>query len=493
MQVQELFAVMGVEFDQAQFRAAYVAIDKLALGYAALGAAVAASAFAFYKTVNSVAEAGFEIQRTADKLGVSTDALQEWRYAARVSGVDAAKLEIGMQFLATKLNNAAHGSYEAQRGLAEMGVHSAFLNGKLKPLDVTLTEISKKFQALGPQAQRTAAARFGFGRAGAGIIPLLEQGPEKLQKLFEDAHKSGVVMGKDLIDRSIEYRKNILLLGEAFSGLKIAMFGQFVNANQLIVKFTEWINNNRLQISIWFKNLIDEIGSWANVFIRTLRLIYEGWRDLLYVIDQFDKELNGVLWPTVLAIGAAFLAAFNPILSLITAISLVAEDIWVYKHGGHSLIGAIIENWDVILEKLKEKIGEFTTYAKKELSDFGTWFIGWISDLSQKFTNTKLGKLLTMDFAVDAVGTVSDKLADLHLPGAALNGGIDSTRGGNGAYREQAYNRFMGGDAPVVHQTISLHGVDLSQHAEIKKHVRDGAQEAMENIWQSTWGAFPNP
>ncbi len=393
-----------------------------------------------------------------------------------------------MQFLSTKLNNAAHGSFEAQRGLAEMGIHSAFLHGKLKPLDVALTEISKKFQALGPQSLRTAAARFGFGRAGAGIIPLLEQGPEALKRLFDDAHKSGVVMGKDLIDRSIEYRKNILLLGEAFRGLKIALFGQFVQANQLLVKFTEWLNNNRLQISIWFKKLIDEIGSWANVFIRTLRLIYEGWRDLLYVIDQFDKQLNGVLFPTVMAIGAAFIAAFNPILSLITAIALVAEDIWVYKHGGHSLIGAIIENWDVILEKLKEKISEFVGWSKKELLEFGTWMLNWTEVLFQKFANSKLGKLLTMDFAVSGVGALSDAIAE-----ARRTGGRNLLEPILGPTVGPAPRGIPTGDAPVVNQVWNLTGVDLSKHEEFRRHSREGTIEAMQEIWDKTWGAIPNP
>lgn len=476
MVVNELFAVLGLEYDQAKFRAAYIAIDKLALGYAAVAAAAAAATFAFFKNINSVAELGFEVQRTADKLGITTDSLQELRFGAQTAGVDSEKLEIGMQFLATKLDHAAHGSFEASRGLAEMGVKGAMLHGKLKPLDVALSEIADKFKSLGPQAQRTAAARFGFGRAGAGLIPYLELGSEGMKEAARQAHKFGVVMDADLIQRSVQYRKNLLLLSQAFQGLKIAMFGPQVGARNFISTLTEWINKNRELIASGFTKFVEQAGYVVTMFWRALRLVYEVVRDIAAFLPDMTAPL--------IAIGAGLMLAFAPLTTFFTFLASELEDIWVYKHGGDSMIGRIIDNWGFLMGILKEKFGDFTTWVKKEFVDFGIWLQNWVRSLP--LMHAILGD------APAGVPGVNGSTAPWKPPSGeeGMKNLLSRFIPTPPTWNQAGANMSAPGGA-AVH--VEFNGINPNDTHKVAGVIRDAVDDALTSHYQAAYSAVPNP
>src|SRR5690554_184809 len=71
---------------------------------------------------NSTATLGDNAAKTADKLGLSIETLQELRYAGERSGIGANTIDMAMQRMVRRLAEAAKGSGEAKGALEELGM-----------------------------------------------------------------------------------------------------------------------------------------------------------------------------------------------------------------------------------------------------------------------------------------------------------------------------------------------------------------------------------
>ena len=100
-------------------------VGKVGAGLAAgAGAAAAGIAFAGKKVVdfaNDVSSAGDEIDKMSQKIGISTDAYQEWAYVFERSGADVNNLQTGMKTLSGVITDAANGSDSAAKKLEAVG------------------------------------------------------------------------------------------------------------------------------------------------------------------------------------------------------------------------------------------------------------------------------------------------------------------------------------------------------------------------------------
>ena len=89
------------------------------LGGALIGAATVGGLGALIDRSISAADA---IGKTADKIGVGVEALQELRFAAKASGVEQQTLDMALQRFTRRAAEAAQGTGEAKDALAQMGI-----------------------------------------------------------------------------------------------------------------------------------------------------------------------------------------------------------------------------------------------------------------------------------------------------------------------------------------------------------------------------------
>jgi hypothetical protein len=89
------------------------------LGSALIGAATVGGLGALIDRSISAADA---IGKTADKIGVGVEALQELRFAARASGVEQQTLDMALQRFTRRAAEAAQGTGEAKDALAQMAI-----------------------------------------------------------------------------------------------------------------------------------------------------------------------------------------------------------------------------------------------------------------------------------------------------------------------------------------------------------------------------------
>jgi hypothetical protein len=83
--------------------------------------------------VNRSISAADAIGKTADKIGVGVEALQELRFAAKASGVEQQTLDMALQRFTRRAAEAAQGTGEAKDALAQLGITLRSQDGSPPP------------------------------------------------------------------------------------------------------------------------------------------------------------------------------------------------------------------------------------------------------------------------------------------------------------------------------------------------------------------------
>jgi hypothetical protein len=128
--------------------------DIRTLGGALIGAATVGGLAAVVDRSMSTADA---IGKTADKIGVGVEALQELRFAAKASGVEQT-LDVALQRFTRRAAEAAQGTGEAKDALAQMGIVLRDQSGNLRRSEDLLGDVADAFARIEDPAERVRLA-----------------------------------------------------------------------------------------------------------------------------------------------------------------------------------------------------------------------------------------------------------------------------------------------------------------------------------------------
>ena len=197
-------------------------VGKVGAGLAAgAGVAAAGIAFAGKKVVdfaNDVSAAGDEIDKMSQKIGISTDAYQEWSYVFERSGADVNNLQTGMKTLSGVITDAANGSASAAEKLSAVGISLEEINGLSQEDQLSL--VISRLQEMGEGSERTAAATDLLGRSATDMAAVLNMTAEDTQALIDEAHEYGMVMSEEAVASSAAYQDSLTKLQGTLGGLK---------------------------------------------------------------------------------------------------------------------------------------------------------------------------------------------------------------------------------------------------------------------------------
>ena len=98
------------------------------------------------------------IGKTADKIGVGVEALQELRFAAKASGVEQQTLDMALQRFTRRAAEAAQGTGEAKDALAQMGIALRDQSGNLRSSEDLLGDVADAFARIEDPAERVRLA-----------------------------------------------------------------------------------------------------------------------------------------------------------------------------------------------------------------------------------------------------------------------------------------------------------------------------------------------
>lgn len=229
---------------------------RAAKGVAAIGTAAAAG---FAVLVKRSLDAADNIAKVADSIGISTDALQEYRFAADLSGVSTEALDSGFQAFAKRIGELRAGTGTLLTFLNKMDPAFAGLVQRADSTEEALDLLLKKIGSFESQSDRAALSAAAFGRsAGVDMTNLVRGGTEALEEMRRKARDLGLVMSEDLL-RNAETTKDQLTLLAAVIKTKVTV--EILKLAPEIGRLAERFTEGLPKLIAWVR----QFGEWAGL------------------------------------------------------------------------------------------------------------------------------------------------------------------------------------------------------------------------------------
>lgn len=197
-----------------------------------------------------------QLTDAAEKIHVSTDALQEWRHVAIETGADASAADTAIAGFTRRLGEATSGlSKRGMRPFEALGFTREELQ-QFKSVEDALAEVTKRIASLSSEAERAAVTE------KLGLEPLqnaLRRPGDEIEGLRQQAHALGVVMDAELIRRADQADKKFDQLSRV---IDIQLKSAFVDLAPAIVRAIGLI----AQLAT---ALADVVDGWRRVEDRT--------------------------------------------------------------------------------------------------------------------------------------------------------------------------------------------------------------------------------
>lgn len=130
----------------------------------------------------------------ADRIGISTEALTQFRHASELTGVGSKNLDMSLQRMTRRISEAAQGSGEAAPALKQLGLDAQAL-GQMTP-DQQLYALSDAFTQVESQSERVRLAFKLFDSEGVGMVNMLANGSDGLRSMADEADRLGITLSR---------------------------------------------------------------------------------------------------------------------------------------------------------------------------------------------------------------------------------------------------------------------------------------------------------
>jgi lambda family phage tail tape measure protein len=277
---------------QGQAKNAALGFNNLKGAVAGFGAAIAGSAIVagLGAIVKKSIDAGGELDDLRQKTGVSAAALFAIGNAAKVAGVDMDTVGKGLGKLNINLVKAAEGNEDLAQKFKRLGVDVKDAKGQVVPADKALKQIADRFADMPDGAQKAAAAVALFGKGGADLIPLLNEGAAGLERFkskltpkeFEEFTKRSDLFGESLTE-----------LGIKTQGFGLELTDALLPALQSILEVFADLFDTKQDWTALFKVITVGIRIVATVIYAMVKLVDQLAKAVVYTFDAIRLAVQG--------------------------------------------------------------------------------------------------------------------------------------------------------------------------------------------------------
>ena len=212
--------------------------------------------------------------------GIAADSLQAYVNAGKLAGVEQATIEKGLRRLAQSMREADQGVATYADAYKALGVSVRDSDGNLKESEVVLAQLADRFKEMPNGATKAALAMEIFGRSGAQLIPMLNEGGDALERWNYQTSAN--------FSQNAEYfNDQITMLGFGFDGFRKQL------ADALLPTLNELVGV--------FQEIFDSENDWTGLFkvievaIRSVAFAIMGAIALAKELIEFAKATKDVI------------------------------------------------------------------------------------------------------------------------------------------------------------------------------------------------------
>lgn len=207
-------------------------------------AGVTASVGAALSALKGAIDLADETRDLSIRLGVSTETLSEFRYAAQQTGTDMDALGKGMKILSKNAAAALNPISSQAKVFDALGIKVTDASGNLKQLDDLIPEIAEKFKGLEDGTTKAALAQALFGKSGLELTEFLNQGADGLQTMADKARALGIVINEETADAADKFNDDLADLKASAGGLALQVAQELLPAvDDLVVSMKDFVSD----------------------------------------------------------------------------------------------------------------------------------------------------------------------------------------------------------------------------------------------------------
>ena len=400
---------------------------------------------------NKYAAAGDHIGKTATKLGVTTDALQEMDYWAGQNGISAGAMERAVGRLNQRIGRAASGNEKYAEAFEAVNVKLHDTEGNLRSTEDVMGDTIESLRAIEDPAMRSAMASEIFGtKMARDLMPALEDGSLSLEEAKQKAHELGIVMSEDSVRAAEDYEDAMDDLKRSFGGVFQELATQLIPI--LVDQVLPVIQDQVIPAIRDFGSRIGELISW-------FMDLDPMWQKVIGIAVAFFAAIG----PILIIVGK-FVAAIGPLIAIVAKVGGVIAAV---ATGPFAVIVAAIaaaiaigvalwKNWGKIkaaasglLDNIKNVFGQIPGIIKSVIRNAISWgrdmiknlaagirrgvsnFLGGAIDSARSFLNRlnpfSRSSPSLVDRVQDGVRAIEGAYGGLEIPDYDLPGMMDTS------------------------------------------------------------------
>jgi hypothetical protein len=191
-----------------------------------LAPAVMANATAIAYMIKKQIDAADAAAKEAQAVGTTVETLTAMQYVAGLAGVSQEALSKAFVMTARNAAEAAKGTGTAKDAYDALGISVVDANGNLKNSEQLWMEVADRFKGMEDGAGKTALAVALFGKSGAELIPMLNQGATGMRGMMEEAKQLGAVLDTETAQAAERFKDNI----ERLQAVKTGWINQIIKS-----------------------------------------------------------------------------------------------------------------------------------------------------------------------------------------------------------------------------------------------------------------------
>lgn len=237
---------------------------------AGVGAALAAAGVGAIGIAVSFSETAARIGELSQATGVAVEDLSLLGDIAATKGIGLDQMAKALEKLDKAALAAAQSGPKSQNAFRDLGIAVTEADGSMRSAKDIFDSVAAKFATMPDGPQKTAEAIKLFGRAGAEMIPLLNEGGAKLGELQAHFEALNAVVSGPTAAASEQLKENMSLMKAAFTGIENQLTADLVPAlNEVAQEFIAAFEGDENNI----KGFVDAIADVAKVILNLVQLI----------------------------------------------------------------------------------------------------------------------------------------------------------------------------------------------------------------------------
>ena len=465
-------------------------------GAKVIGAAVVATGAAFVTGAFKTAAYGDEVAKTAPKLGISTQALQEYRVWADRNGISTSTMERAVGRLNQRLGDGEPEGNKYVQAMNDIGVATLDTEGNVRGAEEVFVDTIQALSDIEDPSLKAAAAAEIFGtKTARELMPALQDGSLTLEEATVLAEELGIVMDEDALAAAERFTDGWQNLKDAGMGF-LRQFGAPVMefmADKLfpiiqdkvipvIKEFGEWIGPKLKAaaetVSQFFEEKVlpvfEKLSAWWETHGPTIKEKAQEFFDYLEenarpIMAALGMIVIPALTVALFKMAAAVIAATWPFVAVGAAIAaFVALVVWAYNN---------VEWFRNFIDYVWENIGKIISTAIEFVRKVITKTVTAIRNFWQKNGERILNNAQRV---WDAIRNTIDRVINI------IKGIIDVVMG---VIRGDWSRAWSGIQSIFSNVWAQIRGV-VTTVINVIRSIISGALSAIRGVWSAAWNGL---